>query len=161
MKKCTKCKVARSLSEFGLNKRSRDGLHWWCKSCVRAQNKRYYHANRDLEMARSKKWAKENPERYRELVNESHRRSAKKIKQEVVSAYGGSCSCCGESEINFLTLDHVNGRSSVDTLRGEKMYRQAKREQFPDCYRVLCFNCNCSIGFYGYCPHELRSSSST
>jgi hypothetical protein len=40
MKKCTKCGVEKNESEFGKNKSRKDGLHWWCKSCVRVYHKR-------------------------------------------------------------------------------------------------------------------------
>src|SRR5688572_22754686 len=33
----------------------------------------------------------------------------KKLKDQVYAAYGGyKCSCCGETEPSFLTLDHIN-----------------------------------------------------
>ena len=28
------------------------------------------------------------------------------------------------------------------------------RNDYPDDFRVLCWNCNQAIGFYGRCPHR-------
>jgi hypothetical protein len=85
----------------------------------------------------------------------AHRRHRARLKQQVVAAYGGECSCCGEGELEFLTLDHVGGRATTDTARGHRMYLQAKREGFPATYRLLCWNCNCARQHNGgVCPHE-------
>jgi hypothetical protein len=153
MKTCTVCKEVRPLSEFGKDKNSRDGYRSRCKSCVHKDNSRYYHANREARRAAHKAWVKANPEKYREINRKRNLRATERIKKEFVEAYGGACSCCGEDDIHFLTLDHVNGRDG-ERRTGEHMYRQAKREGFPDSYRLLCFNCNCSIGFFGGCPHD-------
>lgn len=81
------------------------------------------------------------------------------LKVEVMAAYGGKCACCGESTLEFLTIDHTNGdgcehRRSVG--KGKNIYRDIKRQGFPQDgrYQVLCFNCNIALGFYGYCPHR-------
>lgn len=98
-------------------------------------------------------WYKAN-RKTRSEVNRAYRN---RIKQEVTSAYGGKCNCCGESLFEFLALDHVNGRwvSGVkDLATGDAMYRRAKLEGFPPKYQILCHNCNCAKGFYGACPHE-------
>jgi hypothetical protein len=79
-----------------------------------------------------------------------------KERDEFLAAYGNKCDCCGEEEKEFLSLDHINGggykhRKST----GTNIYVVARREGYPkDKYRVLCYNCNLSIGFYGYCPHQ-------
>jgi hypothetical protein len=33
-------------------------------------------------------------------------------------------------------------------------YRLAAKEYRPDLYEILCYNCNCSKGKHGYCPHQ-------
>lgn len=84
-----------------------------------------------------------------------------KLRQEVLMHYGGlkcSCSGCDVTEIEFLTLDHINndgflGRQS--SSRGRNLYQWAKKNNFPLGLRVLCFNCNCGRR-HGPCPHEKR-----
>ncbi len=42
MKRCTKCKKWKDESEFGKQPKSKDGLRYWCKNCVRESARRYY-----------------------------------------------------------------------------------------------------------------------
>lgn len=77
---------------------------------------------------------------------------------ELLAAYGGKCSCCGESEPAFLNIDHIYGGGSKE--RSEKkntLTRQVRMEGYPrDKYRLLCANCN--FGTYinkGICPHQV------
>ena len=69
------------------------------------------------------------------------------------------CDCCGETELNFLCLDHINGgggkhRSEIGVAGGHGMYRWIIKNNFPKGYRVLCANCNLSYGIFGHCPHQ-------
>jgi hypothetical protein len=80
---------------------------------------------------------------------------------ECLRHYGGEdpgCECCGESFPEFLCLDHKDGggnkhRSSIKKF-GTHIYYWIKKNGFPPLFRVLCHNCNFSIGLYGYCPHS-------
>lgn len=84
-------------------------------------------------------------------------RYTRKVKAEMVEAYGGKCVCCGESNPVLLALDHINGNGQSDRAmngRGRVMYARLKKLGYPrDEYRLLCHNCNMSLGFFGYCPH--------
>ena len=81
-----------------------------------------------------------------------------RLKADVVHAYGGSCSCCGESEMYFLTIDHISGIAGEDRVelkvRATTLYRRLRRANYPDGFRVLCMNCNWAIGVLGSCPHQ-------
>jgi len=83
----------------------------------------------------------------------------KQLREGVIKAYGGKCSCCGETPIEFLTIDHINGRGSKEhlyqQLRGHTLYKWLRDNQYPkDNFRLLCRNCNGALGQYGYCPHN-------
>lgn len=78
-------------------------------------------------------------------------------------AYGGAyCRCCGETQLEFLTLDHVNGGGDAHRRRlegrgsGKNYYHRLRALGFPQepPLQVLCFNCNGAKGGYGKCPHE-------
>ena len=88
-----------------------------------------------------------------------NRKNTFALKLEMIEAYGGKCACCGQDIPEFLTLDHPNGDGAEDrrqrkTNGGYGMYLQLKREGWPKTFRLLCWDCNCSIGRYGYCPHQ-------
>lgn len=85
------------------------------------------------------------------------------LRLEVIKAYGSKCQCCGETNYEFLTIDHVDKITSLNDRklgRGHKLYMHLKRKGWPkEGYRLLCYNCNCSIGNFGYCPHKNESKN--
>lgn len=42
----------------------------------------------------------------------------------------------------------------------EKDRQKIKEDRYPDSYTVLCFNCNCAKGAFGFCPHKLKNKES-
>ncbi|KKL16633.1 hypothetical protein LCGC14_2493630 [marine sediment metagenome] len=80
-----------------------------------------------------------------------------RLKEETMNAYGGKCACCGEHTIQFLTIDHIDGReqpSSSKTL-GTSLYSTLKAKGYPtENIQVLCFNCNSAKYQCGTCPHQ-------
>ena len=83
----------------------------------------------------------------------------RRVKTEMISAYGGKCACCGETAYEFLTIDHINGGGSKARRQGgpvgNYLYLWLKRHGWPkDNYRLLCMNCNFAMGIFGGCPHE-------
>lgn len=80
-----------------------------------------------------------------------------KLKQEVIEHYGGQCACCGETEIIFLGLDHVDGGGTSERKKvgaGYTYYLQV-RKLWPDGLQVLCHNCNFAKHFDpNGCPHK-------
>jgi len=81
----------------------------------------------------------------------------------VLEHYGGSppkCACCGESLLEFLTIDHINGGGNKERQkRGFNTAYYLERENYPSGYRVLCMNCNFALGHYKYCPHQKEGVS--
>jgi hypothetical protein len=92
---------------------------------------------------------------HRSSLNQKKLAAARNAKLEGIVAYGGKCACCGESRIEFLTLDHVDGRADEPyRITGQKAWARLKARGWPkDKYQLLCFNCNCAKGIYGHCPH--------
>ena len=97
----------------------------------------------------------------REKVLAKNARTRKALRQRaraaVLQAYGEECACCGEKELVFLTLDHVNGGGNADrrmSKNGLEIYRRLMREGFPPGYQILCWNCNAAKHFQGICPHQ-------
>jgi hypothetical protein len=84
---------------------------------------------------------------------------SKKLKDEVYLHYlvNGEieCECCGENDKDVLTMDHIEGGGTKH--REEEnigdLYQWIKNNNYPDGFRILCRNCNQSLGHRGYCPH--------
>ena len=111
---------------------------------------------------RIKRWEELNPERAERSRRERHER----LRREAIDAYGGRCECCGESDIHFLTIDHVAGvvplnhrHANGRRLSGTAFLYRIRSEGFPDTCRLLCWNCNCAYAYYGFCPHQPHDDS--
>lgn len=81
------------------------------------------------------------------------------IRIKVLKHYSNSnepfCECCKVSNLEFLALDHKDGGGTKHRQQvGKNMYAWALKNNYPPMFRVLCHNCNTSIGIYGYCPHK-------
>lgn len=93
------------------------------------------------------------------------------LRRDIYEHYGNKCACCGESDVRFLSIDHVNNngaeerRQSRSRFTGVGICRHIQRNNYPTDYQLLCFNCNFAKGIYGTCPHRLdlleASSSSS
>ena len=76
---------------------------------------------------------------------------------DTINHYGGKCDCCGETNVEFLCFDHINGGGNKH--RKEENIRNLakwlKRNNYPNRFRILCCNCNFSLGAHEYCPHQV------
>lgn len=154
------CGLIKSLEEFPRDKRTPDGHMKRCRDCTGLRRKERTFRAESLEKRRAWEKAHYAKNRERELARNKARHDA--LRQEVLTAYGHRCACCGEEIAEFLAVDHVNGRGARDRreshFTGLALYLWLKRQGFPqDGFRLLCHNCNCARGFYGYCSHERRT----
>lgn len=95
------------------------------------------------------------PHGERERQRRNRRRHKAKLRNRVLDAYGRACACCGDTTPEFLELDHVNGGGRQHRKRETRdIYQVVADEGFPNDYRLLCSNCNHSLGVKGYCPHD-------
>lgn len=91
-------------------------------------------------------WRKNNPDK----VRQQWIRQRKKLKLLVLSQYsGGSPTCvrCGITDIDVLCIDHINNNGNVQRAKdntglGQNFYKWLKRNNYPEGYQVLCWNCN-------------------
>jgi hypothetical protein len=104
------------------------------------------------------------PTRYVSKKLEYSSRHLRKTRHIVLDHYSGgkrACTCCGEAEQDFLTIDHVHGGGSRERRKlfghsqagGHRFYRWLIRNGFPSGYSVLCTNCNLSKAKHGACVH--------
>jgi len=143
------------------------------REAILAQSKEYAETHKDECLARKRRYYKKNKEKARGWVRAWHKRHpgveqkrrkrrAAELRKETIAAYGNKCACCGEVSIEFLSIDHINGKGSIHRKKigrkgGHNFYRWLRMNDWPKGYQVLCFNCNCAMGFFGYCPHNHRS----
>jgi hypothetical protein len=96
-------------------------------------------------------------EERREYQRKHRKEYARRLKNQVLEAYGSCCVCCGETNPGFLSIDHVNGggrehRRSVGG--GVMLYLDIIRRGFPAEFQIQCFNCNLGRNLNGgICPH--------
>ena len=102
-----------------------------------------------------------------ETQRTQERQHYKLLRTKAIALYGGKCECCGEARYDMLTFDHKMPTSHKDKIKGValvyEVIREHERSGHPNNkYRLLCWNCNMSRGFYGYCPHtgEVRGERS-
>lgn len=130
-----------------------------CQVCRREYAAEYYKKNRKKVIAKVEAYRKKHPEKH--LARRRER--TRKLRMEVVKAYGGKCECCGDKNIEFLAIDHEFGNGRKHRLAvaglGSAFYSWLKRHKFPknEGLRLMCHNCNQSLGLYGYCPHHTES----
>ncbi len=89
------------------------------------------------------------------------KRYHEKLRSDTLRAYCGDspqCHCCGEATVEFLTLDHVANDGNVHRkeigVGGQRLYRWARDNNYPDSLQVLCRNCNWGKHAFGVCPHQ-------
>jgi len=121
MKTCSKCRVAKPLSEFYRDK-TRAKPTSWCKACSQAASSAYYAANTEKAKAAHKAWVTENKER----VAAHKARSAFGLTQAQWDAMPMVCVICGATERLCIDHSHQTGR-----VRGR-----------------LCAPCNKGLGFF-------------
>lgn len=106
---------------------------------------------------------------FRKRHKERLKEERENLKFSVMAIYSDGqpiCVCCGETEIRFLTIDHINNnganhRKERANRLGHRFYRWLKDNGFPDGYQVMCFNCNCGKFVNGgICPHKEKVSVS-
>ena len=140
---CTNCHTTPVLEGFRV-----------CAPCLvrqRDAGKRRYHKvkNDPVRAEALRKYGREHANIY-----------TKALRLRVLEAYGSVCSCCGETQQEFLSIDHINhdGYAHRKSVRGgPAMYRWVIKNEFPTTLRLLCMNCNWSYGMWGYCPHVSSS----
>jgi hypothetical protein len=79
------------------------------------------------------------------------------LRKLVIKHYGNKCQCCGEKEYGFLTFEHKEGgglKQKREIGWGRAFIKWIIANNYPDSIEILCYNCNCSKGVIGKCPHK-------
>ena len=100
MKKCTKCKVEKELTEFGKRKTTKDGLECACKSCKKEYDKEHYQSNKKHIKERIKEYYQANKEHHKEYNKEHYQANKERIKEQRKEYYQAN-----KERINKLRRD--------------------------------------------------------
>lgn len=152
------------------------GYRKYCSSCrpdslrekQRLAMRKYYKLNPQRMRETVKHAMAKNPEYYRTAQREYGFRFRENVILTALGHYSGGklqCACCGEAELDFLTIDHISGNGNKERLKvmgrmggGYRFYDWLIKNGFPAGYQVLCMNCNLSKGKHGTCAHKQTSS---
>lgn len=153
IKPCSICKEMKpvTLEHFYIDRSKRKPFSSQCRVCQRKRSKDNWQNNRARAKIQAQKWRAKNKDKI--LAN------ARKLRQDVLDAYGNECKCCGEKHQEFLGIDHVNndGEGHRKELKGygRAIYQWLKKNGYPQKgFQLLCHNCNMAKGLYGGCPHK-------
>jgi hypothetical protein len=157
---CPMCKQWLAIDLFGKWSSAKDGLQLYCKLCLRIRAATAYARKREQgRCIKCQAPASDGIslcEQCRTRLNKSRkengsgRTAAKrymdKLRDEVLTVYGGICVMCGESHPAFLSVDHMNDDGALHRLstgKGRRFYQWLKKEGFPqEGFQLLCANCN-------------------
>lgn len=79
-KRCSKCNEIKSMNEFYKNKRNKDGLHRWCKKCL----KKYCKNNSEKIKKISRNYYKKNNEKLKQQSNEYYQVNKERINKRKI-----------------------------------------------------------------------------
>lgn len=129
-----------------------------CAACLRADNNRRLANLQEKGLCRCGKYPPRPGHRSCSVCSQWHKQNNLKLKISVLTHYGDGvplCTCCGEAELHFLNIDHINGGGAEHRrqIGRTKLYRWLVNNDFPTGFQVLCANCNFGKSICGECPH--------
>jgi hypothetical protein len=148
-KTCSKCKVVKPKTEFSKNRDNKDGLSYWCKSCMKEYDKCRRTPERKEANKLNQRRYRENPrhkeriKRYKKLYNNTSigkeiiRRTKLKYRygitieeyNKLLAEQDGTCAICGTNTPSGPGRFHVDHDHNTGKIRG-----------------LLCNRCNPKLG---------------
>tara|TARA_Y100001934_G_scaffold54878_1_gene67625 strand:+ start:1990 stop:2613 length:624 start_codon:yes stop_codon:yes gene_type:complete len=125
------------------------------------KNKEYYEEHKEEILPKNRERYNKNKTRYNSTKKVYHKKRKKTRREQVYLHYGNGkieCSCCGESNIEFMNLHHKNndGNEYKKKFGRVNLIDWALRFNLPPIFELLCSNCN--IGKEKspdkICPHK-------
>lgn len=133
MKYCSRCKLTKSLSEFGNNRSTKDGKQRWCKKCDRDNKHKWFTKNKEVQLARVKRNTDKSVQRNQDYIFEY--------------LLNHPCVDCGETDILCLDFDH----DDIEQIKRGNVSEMLRRcsintleIEINKC-KVRCSNCHRKI----------------
>lgn len=139
-KVCGSCKVLKPLDQF-----YKDNAHKLIAP--------YRSKCKDCERNTAREWRANNKEYVKQIKNDYNHQ----LRQDLLNAFGRVCSCCGETNEEFLTLEHKlrTGGKHRKEKSHQAIHVEIRRLGYPEeLYTLLCMNCNFATRMGGICPHK-------
>ena len=158
---CQRCKQEKPLDDFRkVKKHGKIVPYCYCNPCGVEHVKEWRKNNPERAKENKKRsdltFRSKDRQKFRDIEKERRRR----YRLEAFDAYGGAkCACCGDTHVEFLAIDHINGGGEEHRKTVRNICSWLRSRGWPPGYRILCHNCNQSIGYYGYCPHQAEKAN--
>ena len=145
------------LHKKGFNRRGILKDNWICQNCGNSIKGKFFWKKICSEC--KKKYFKNYYENNKEKFIEPAKLRSRKSRLKCLNHYSNGkykCDCCGEKEIKFLTIDHINNDGTKHRKEiGQNITFWLIKNNFPKGFQILCYNCNNAKRIYGKCPHYL------
>jgi len=88
------------------------------------------------------------------ITNKSAKKRMRLDRQAAFEHYGELCAICGTTINIFLTIDHINNNGATHRKQkagkngGHNIYAWLRKNNYPEGFQTLCFNCNCAKSIY-------------
>jgi len=127
-KVCTKCKVEKTISEFGKQTLAKDGIRSECKKCHNLRSHENYLKTKDRHRQKSREWAQNNKETVRFYYVKRTYGISKDDWHVILAKQNNKCAICDtySDDKGFFHTDHCHISKKI---RG-----------------LLCINCNTILG---------------
>ncbi|PRY47559.1 recombination endonuclease VII [Geodermatophilus tzadiensis] len=173
MKTCPQCGEAKPVTDFGRNRALRDGLSFYCLSCNRERNRRWYRDSRRRQgrEVRDHSWVPEGfrwcPSCHQAVAHEDFARSAR-----TSSGFGSQCKPCkyAADMDRYYARRYGLDRAGIDELRarqsdlcaicGDPRPAHIDHDHERDFVRaLLCERCNLALGLFRDDPSLMRAAA--
>lgn len=131
------------------------------KEHIKEQRRKHYEINKEVLLPKMYAYQQANKGKHKMWMQKANAKHRSGLREKVLAAYGNCCACCGETENEFLTVEHVGSwgakhrREDGWKARGGSLYRQIAEAGFPkDKFGVLCMQCNFATRRGKICPHQ-------
>lgn len=126
---CSKCNINKAASEFSKSQRGLGGLHTYCKSCQKVQDRAY--------------WQRKKHDSERMLARKRLSDSRKNELQDYVFSYLTMHHCqCGEKNPLYLEFDHLENKTdTISNMVRRQVSLKRLKQEIEKC-QVLCVKCH-------------------
>jgi hypothetical protein len=128
---CTKCQIPLTEENWIFSSDKYKKKSYICDGCRKSKGNAAWHENKEHNLE----------------VKSDYRM---KVRVDTINHYGGKCAICQIDNIYYLSIDHINGGGNIDRKikklgSGYNFYLYLQKNGYPDGFRVLCYNDNCSV----------------